>query len=209
MKAHRVSALAAAFAISATQASTPPPDAPSLHGASTAQPPATHIKLGAIAVVLEETSLREVAQSMGAGKIAHLGDAGESQYWLCYSSDNSRVWIISAGEMGGSDHEVTRIVVRHGKSSSNEECPTLEGKLLRLSINDRDWLGKPISEVTKAIGKPSIAHGSMRLYEYVGNSGEVDAQQCPPTGFDVMNWLAFESQNDEVTTIHLGQISSC
>ena len=58
----------------------------------------------------ERTTLDEIRQAVGAGEIAHQGDAGDGMYWLCYTNFDSkhseRIWVTSHGEMGGPDHMI-------------------------------------------------------------------------------------------------------
>ena len=206
MKSHQLSALVATMSV-ATANAAPPPDAPLLSGRSIAAPPVEHIELDTLKIVLEETTLGEIAKSIGAGKISHQEDAGESQYWLCYADADFSVWLISGGEMGGSEHAVTRVVAR--RTSPASDCTTAARKPLQLSINGESWLSRSMSKVAHVLGRPSATRGLWTLYSYEGRSGAVDAAKCQPDGFDLSNWLAIESRNGTVTEIQLGQISSC
>ena len=48
--------------------------------------PSTGLKMGTFRVRFESTTLDDVRRAASVGAIAHRGDAGESAYWLCYTS---------------------------------------------------------------------------------------------------------------------------
>jgi hypothetical protein len=63
--------------------------------------------------------LGEILQSARTGAIHHPGDAGQSEYWVCfttpYGAQTQRIWV-SAGELGGPEHTVGG-VYGHGERS--------------------------------------------------------------------------------------------
>lgn len=54
--------------------------------------PVSLIKIGRISVIFDKTTLGEAIKEIGAGKIQHQGDAGESEYWICYARRSGEGW---------------------------------------------------------------------------------------------------------------------
>lgn len=201
--------MASAFAATGAIGAAPPPSAPSLHGVTTKSPPVTAVTLGSLEVALEVTTLSEVIDGVGFGLIEHNGDAGESEYWICYRTDDSLIWIVSDGEMGGEKHAVTRIAaLRRTQQTDVAGCSASAVAKSLLVVNGKLKLSVPTSKVATlpggTIGKP----GSFS-FDYQGKSGTSDSGRCPPDGFDIENWLMVVSDQGTVNEIHLGQISSC
>jgi hypothetical protein len=65
----------------------PPPKMPNMdHLTPTlAAPPISKAILGKLVIAFELTTLDEVQKSAGIGAIKHMGDAGGSEDWLCYT----------------------------------------------------------------------------------------------------------------------------
>lgn len=168
--------------------------------------PVTHLMMGSFKVKLEETTLRQVIGAAGNGEIAHQGDAGESIYWLCYTTPNERVWIIADGEMGGEEHRVGQIVAREIRGvQSTKVCPSLSSNLLPLYLDKSIWLGTTKEKATHILGAPSHTDSSWQSYNY---SGKVPGE-CSPEGFDLLNWLLLTVEGGKVVELRAGQVTSC
>jgi len=91
--------------------------------------PTKGLTLGSFRIEFEKTTLTEVRTAASGGTVAQRGDAAEHILWLCYTSERpgakERLWIISSGEMGGSEHDVTEISV---------ELPRFGGQVVVLAL---------------------------------------------------------------------------
>jgi hypothetical protein len=200
-------ALATAIAVAG-----PPPNLPVhiLDTAASLKNPATRgLTLGALNVSFEETTLSDVLRVASAGSITHSGKGGESIFSVCFtdadSQSPSRLWIISSAEMGGDSQEVTQIAaIRLARGSPTADCPLLPDALKPISLDAGLWLGSPHRDLVRAFGSASHTVGGWEAHRY---SGKVPGS-CEG-GFDVMNWIAAKTQQDRVTAIYAGQITSC
>ncbi len=193
-------------------AATPPPSSPfesMAWPASMMQPPTKGATLGALAIHFEKTTLDQVRHSVSSGTILHRGDAGDSQYWLCYTQvgghDSGRVWLISDGEMGGQDHRVTMISAQQLASPlPTVDCPSLPTKLQPVSLDVPIWLGSTNAEVWDALGAPSHLDGEWQEFDFKRKiPGECQG------GYDFLNWLLIKSDKGHVKAILAGQVTSC
>lgn len=172
--------------------------------------PATILKMGSLEVTLERTPLSTILNTANRGEILHRGDAGESIYWLCYTVQGSvqheRIWILSHGEMGGSNHSVTGVTAQALKTNEvTKDCPSLPNDLQPISFEKNFWLGMSQEEAQKILGTPSHDAGSWKSFNYQGKA----PGNCSPDGFDELNWLVFRTEQGKLTTIHAGQVTSC
>lgn len=122
---------------------------------------ATRFLLGAFAGHFEETPLGVVREAVGEGTIQHQGDAGGSIYWLCYRRAQHRLWVVSSGEMGGSDHRVTEIVeeLTEKNTETSTDCAIIPEMFAPLVFDGKLQLGMSRSEVVTALGPPSMSEG--------------------------------------------------
>ena len=172
-------------------------------------PPSSGVQFGTLRVNFEKTTLGDVQTVVGEGTIEHQGDAGDSVYWLCYtvasSSRAERIWIVSSGEMGGADHEVTGVSaqlsdVRHSTAS----CPALPGRFLPASIDHHLWLLSSARDVEKALGAPSHSASPWVSFDFEGKiQGKCEG------GFDRFNGLTLRVENGIVTGLQASQVTSC
>jgi hypothetical protein len=214
-RCHRIATLALALlcAAQASIAGTPPPQLPYdqiAWKATLKTAPADSIRMGAFDVRLEKTTLDDVRRAVASGEISHQGDAGESKYWLCYTDVHSRpvqrLWIIADGEMGGSEHVVTRVTAQIiPASSQGADCPVLPDKLTPLSTNRHVWLGSSTGDATGILGTPSFHAGSWLSFDYQGTI----AGKCSGGRFDYLRGLVLGFENGRVTTLHLWGVTSC
>ena len=166
--------------------------------------PTTGLSLGSYDVLYEKTTLGEIKNKIGSGIIKHQGDAAESTYWLCYTSQKERIWVLS-GEMGGSNNAVLNVAVESGEFKASQDCPMLPNVFQPVSFVNGISLGITKESVVKPFGRPSHAEGPWLSFDYAGKQMEL----CKPEGADVMNWALVKVVNGRVVAIHAGQVSSC
>ena len=166
--------------------------------------PTTGISMGGFNVLYEKTTLGEIRNKVGSGVIKHQGDAAESTYWLCYTTQEERVWILS-GEMGGSENAVLNVEVESGGFKSSQSCPMLPKAFQPVSFNNGLWVGTSEESVLKLLGRPSHTEDQWLSFDYAGK----DMGFCKPWGADVMNWVLVKVKNGHVVAIHAGQVTSC
>lgn len=116
--------------------SVPPPPAPDIYeprsdvAGGTLKVAPSGFSLGHSHVRFEQTTLGDIVSLVGAGAIAHQGDAGESLYWICYTipeaQQSGRVWILADGEMGGPEHHITGLsAALLPQATPTADCPAL------------------------------------------------------------------------------------
>ena len=131
-------------------------------------PPAQGATFGRLRVRFDETPLQSVTSAFGVGQIAHRGDAGASMYWLCYTGQQPqpfRVWLVSQGEMGGTDHRLTEIQVAAVPSASaSAQCPGLPPKFQRASLVGGLWVGSTARAWRAHLGPPSFENSAALQY---------------------------------------------
>jgi hypothetical protein len=135
--------------------------------------PVAEVTLGTLPVEFEITSLLDVEKATKIGRIFHRGDAGESEYALCYTiafgSAQERIWL-SSGELGGPEHSIENFYAETGSNIAPNSCPALPTKFRPVSLSNSLWLGQTVSEVTKSLGQPSMKKDGWWLYSYSGKS---------------------------------------
>ncbi|MFC4763519.1 hypothetical protein [Dyella koreensis] len=194
----------------AVAASTPPPAPPisEMTWPSTSRgAPVDGLMLGPIAVHFEKTTLGDVVAANHLGVIDHRGDAGESEYWLCYSlpQKGQRIWIVSSGEMGGREHLVTSLVGEQTDTvSASNDCPALPATTTVALLDRQGWLGMTSTDVKKQFGAPSHRSGAWQAFNFDGKVKSV----CSG-GADRSNWLWVELLNQHANVIIAGQVTSC
>lgn len=200
--------LLAGIVASAT-AGTPPPEQPTRGwNSSLTKEPTGGIYLGSYGITFEKTTLDDVVRATALGSIAHKGDAGESVYWLCYTlSDQDRLWIISDGEMGGSEHAITGFTAQRLRGVElSSDCPVLPANFLHISLDADIWLGSSNRDLFRAFGPPSLTDGPIQSYDFetkipgIGKCGG---------GYDRLNWLLTELDHGQIAVIYAGQVTSC
>jgi hypothetical protein len=216
MRRHRFFRYVFGFAFGASFnvcAETPPPVTPfdaMTWKATLKHKPSTTLRMGTLRVQLEQTTLDDVRRAASAGKIAHRGDAGESIYWLCYTSSApdvaQRIWIIADGEMGGSAHYVTEIsaeAISNGHATA--DCPALSKRLSTVSLENHLWLGASEEEATMRMGVPSYQNGSWQSFDFAGKV----AGNCPGGDLDLTASVMLHFQKGRMNSLRVGQITSC
>jgi hypothetical protein len=199
----------AVIAFVAGAAAEPPPSGPfeSLDWpASMRKEPTKGITLGAFRIEFEKTTLSEVQHAVKVGTIEQRGDAAEHILWLCYSITRSegseRVWIISSGEMGGSEHAITEVAAqRRNSGNATSDCPSLPRAMQPASMDERVWLGSTEAELDRDFGPPSHSEGMWRSYYF---QIDVPGEDCVE-----INSLTIKLEQGRVAALNAGQITSC
>jgi hypothetical protein len=197
----------------ASFAQTPPPASPfdaMTWKATRKVSPSAGVRMGTLFVRFEKTTLEDVRRAASVGDIAHRGDAGESTYWLCYTSPGKteieRIWVVSHGEMGGPEHYVTGVsaeVLTNG--SATADCPALPDHLKPLSLDNRLWLGASERAATRKLGASSFRTGAWRSYDF---QRKVPGK-CEGGAFDRSASLLLHFQKGRVNSLQVGHVTSC
>jgi len=191
-------------------AAIPPPALPSTDmswKAISHEAPTHGFVLGSTMVQFEKTTLREIVTSVGKGVVDHQGDAGESEYWLCYSrpQEGQRIWIVSSGEMGGPDHLVTGFVAEElPAATGTTDCPALPATASVALSDHKGWLGMSALDVRNRFGMPSHESGAWRAFNFEEKLKGI----CNGIG-DRSNWLWLKQSDGRVQVIMAGQVTSC
>lgn len=162
---------------------------------------ATRFSLGAFAGRFEETRLDAVRKAVGEGAIQHHGDAAGSIYWLCYRREQQRLWIVSHGEMGGSDHRVTEVVaeIAEKDAGASADCAALPDKFSPVVFDGRLRLGMSRQEAIAAMGKPSKSEADRIFYSHQGKVAK---------GFDETAWLILGFREDRLVSMRGGKATT-
>lgn len=165
-----------------------------------ALPIITNINLGKFKLELEKATLPGMAKLSGNNHIERRGDAGGSEYWICFSDAHQKIWMAS-GELGGSRHSINSIQI--SKKYPKEQlssCPDLPSHMKPVSINGKTFLGLHKSRVLGYFGKPSTQIDGWWIYSYTGDS--------PLPGFDQSSNFTVYLVDDKVTSIFISQVTT-
>ena len=162
---------------------------------------ATRFSLGAFAGRFEETPLAAVRKAVGEGTIQHQGDAAGSIYWLCYRRAQHRLWVVSSGEMGGTDHRVTEIVeeITEKDTETSTDCAVIPEKFAPLVFDGKLHLGMSRSEVVTALGPPSKSEAAQMVYSHAGKLSN---------GFDETAWLILRFREEKLVSMRGGKTTT-
>jgi hypothetical protein len=126
---------------------------------------------------LGKHNLSDVQARFGPAQIRHVGDAGESEYSICYRHPSGSIRFAS-GELGGPDHQL--LTFRLSKQAPPQSCATWPSTIpLTLGFSNIR-VGMSRSEYTKA-----LAHA----VTWVGTKGTAafqSAHQIGGTTLDVV-----------------------
>jgi hypothetical protein len=147
-------------------AQEPPPSLPFLDATPTTlqAPPVSSVRLGSLVVTLDSGTLPAVARAIGDGVVSHAGDASESTYWLCYSlgppASRQRVWLLSSGELGGSEHSINGVVAKAvDRAAASPTCPELPREFVPVALDVGVWVGSGDGDARAKLGHPSLTNG--------------------------------------------------
>lgn len=169
--------------------------------------PVQSIRIGDFVAEFEKTTLGEIRDTLGFGSIQHSGDAAESQYWLCYSLPSQRVWLISNGEMGGSDHALTQVqsTLTSSTSQENTACPQIPTRFQTIYLNF-GWIGTTQESLLKALGQPSGIKDSRLIYYYSGKKSGV--YQGQSVEWDVTGYVEAVIIDNKVSSLYASHVTS-
>lgn len=185
----------------------PPPALPEMANvpATLTALPTSTVRFGEFAMEFERTTLADIQDAVGVGTVEHRGDAGGSQYWLCYTAvsagKSERIWM-SAGPIGGPKHRVDNFYAEALVPGSKESahCPTLPPQFRRVYLANSLWLGVKGSQLARRFGKPSGQIGDWLFYSYEG--------KLAASGFDQIGILAVRLSKGRVTGLSMSQLST-
>lgn len=170
------------------------------------------VAFGKLKIIFEETRLTDVAKAVGAGRIEHQGDAAGSYYWLCYRFEqDGRIafaGIFANGEMGGTDHKITDVMLTEDAPEPAAQCPLLPQKLTPVALDLGLSLGSDRDDFTDTLGPPGSG-----TPEEVQESmswildNQIHLPQSPEPWW-VGQWVGVMFRNDKATTIRFGQTTS-
>jgi hypothetical protein len=154
----RLAGVVLAVALGAAAAGPPPfPFKNGLAAATLKQRPATLLNLGAYAIHFEQTPMREVVRTVGAGALHHQGDAGDSLDWICYRIPGPApqlLWITSGELQGG---QVVDSVVARFDAAAPADCAELPERFRGVTLDHALWLGSTQAAVQAALGPASAS----------------------------------------------------
>lgn len=187
-----------------------PPPAPgystAARGTGSATAPVRYVAFGGLAVVPEQSTLNDVVQAAGRGSIDHAVDADGSRYWLCYTLQDQRVWVVSNATTGGPDHRVTGVRAdRIDGVRPAAACPALPAWLQPVSIDGEVWIGTAADAARALLGAPTSTYGWWQAFEYRTQL----PGSCEPAGYDRLNWLMLQMKKGRVAAVRAGQVTSC
>jgi hypothetical protein len=138
------------------------------------------LQLGPLAVLLEETTLGDVKELLGVGRIDRVPGAESGAAWLCYTIEASpgaqRIWVSSNPSHGGfAVFEVSALALTNGDAAPSPACPKLAVDPARLSLDDGIWLGRTTAAVQRIIGGGAKYSGFHLVFEHERpvNGGQV------------------------------------
>lgn len=192
-------------------ASNPPLTPPSKMGPSGKLAlPSSGVTLGPLHIYFEKTFLNDIWQSTLTGKIYHFGEADKGNYWLCFTVNQSqpaqRIWILSDGDLGGTEHTVTGIsaeFVKGGKPP--RDCPLLPAEFLPISLDNGVWLGSAAEDVRGVFGGDSLRDDVWGQWLY---EGKIHGERCSD-GFDRKSSLSVRLSGGRVDALYASQATSC
>lgn len=178
--------------------------------ASLKKDPVQFIRLGSFVATFEKTTLDEIKDALSLGAIQHAGDAGESQYWLCYSLPGQRIWLISHGEMGGSDHALTQVqaITTSPTFSTHQEkaaCPSIPWQYQSISTSF-GWIGKSKKALLNILGQPSGIKGNRLIFFYRGT--EIGPYYDKQVEWDVLGFVEAEIIDDKISSLYASHVTS-
>ncbi len=131
------------------------------------------VQLGPLSVVLGETTLSDVKELLGVGRIDRLPGTESGPAWLCYTIAGARpqqVWLSSDPTgRGFATHEIAAIALP--AATPSPACPKLAVESDRLSLDDGIWLGRTTADVQRKIGADVKYSGFHMLYEHERPAG--------------------------------------
>ncbi len=208
---HRVLAAILCAFPSVVFADAPPPPPPDAEGWNATQSvaPSSVVHLGSYTLSLEETRLADVQRAVGARRIEHAGDAGDSVGWLCYTVGSGRsrakVWMTSS-EMGGQEQRIDGFIIRSAPASrASVSCPALSSRFAPIRLQHALGLGSSEQQIRVALGTPSRRVGTW-IYD---ESATKTPGDCEGGSFDVTSGLQARIEHGAVVDLRVFKVTSC
>jgi hypothetical protein len=172
--------------------------------------PFSGVTLGGLHIYFEKTFLSDVYQSTLTGKIYHFGDPNKGTYWVCFTVNQTqpaqRVWILSDGETGGSEHTITGISAKFIETGKPpRDCPLLPADFLPISLDNDVWLGNSKEDVRSVIGGDSWRDDAWGQWLY---EGKIPSNQCTD-GFNRHSSLSLRANGGRIDALYANQATSC
>ncbi len=169
--------------------------------------PVKNISLGSFVAEFEKTTLNDIRNTLGSSLIHHNGDTAESQYWLCYSLPSQRVWFISDGEMGGSDHALTQVkaVPINSTSKKNVLCPQIPTQFQSVSLSF-GWIGTTRDLLMKTLGQPSGIEDGHLIYYYAGK--KKDSSNGRNVEWDIIGYVEAVIVDNKISSLEVSHVTS-
>ena len=128
------------------------------------------VQLGPLTVLLGETTLSDVTELLGAGRIDRLPGTESGPAWVCYTIESGplsqRVWLSTDPSRGGfAIFDVAALTLTKGDAAS-AACPILAIDAARLSLDDGIWVGRTTAEVQRTIGAGAKYSGFHMLFQH-------------------------------------------
>ncbi len=199
--------LISSFTCAFGESSVPPPARHIISVPATVKKdPVLKVRIGKVVANFEKTTLDEIRNAIRAGSINHSGEAGGSQYWLCYSLPRQRIWFISNGEMGGPEHVLTQVHAISGTGlQASSPCPSLPQEFQRVSF-DFGWIGTAENYLLKTLGKPSGKRGPKYIYYYEGKKPATSDGQA--VEWDVTGYIEAKIVNSKIASLYVSHVTS-
>ncbi|MFM9436702.1 hypothetical protein ACFDR9_003787 [Janthinobacterium sp. CG_23.3] len=170
--------------------------------------PATRLALGRFTVSLAKTTLKQVRDALGAGKIEE--SAGDGRSWLCYTVQTGaapeRLWLVADGALGGPEHRVTLLhALQLPALLPSPRCPLLPRRFLPARFNKDLWLKQPSLKVTQAFGQPSVNADARWSYAHTAKTTTAGKDGAPQ--LEVSNRVEAQIRDGAISAIIATQTS--
>ena len=205
-------ALSAALALGASPSQVPvtwvPPNllGDSVPSRQATRLPVMSVRVGALGIVLENTSLAGVQQRLG-GAVGHQGDAGESLSWLCLKGrDAAGAWVLwlEASEISGdyiAGFQLRRVATQ---ARVDARCADLGATSVRITPDLR--LGSRRDDVVALLGPVSGVRADTLVW------GRLVSRHAPPpasaTTLSTLSSVAVVLKNGRVDAVEAWRVTT-
>jgi len=165
-------------------------------------PDVTTAKLGSLLIVLEETTLADVAAEVG-GTVGRRGHAASALHWVCVDADapthNTRIWLVSTEIAGGA---INQIVIERSDPGrrANSGCSTIRADHLPIELPGLPVIGQEEAKARAQLPAPG--------YERNGTLAFLHSRDLPKD-CNLSQSLGIRIASGRVDAISLTRITSC
>jgi len=167
---------------------------------------ANKVRLGGLAIRLEETRLAELRRRYPALRIRTQGDASEAETWVCFTVGNGaaqfQVWPSSGELMGG--EFIDGVMAQVGQQWPLRDCPRIEVGPGPMELDSRVWIGTAKADLLKRLGPPTAIADGVMIYDY-----EVALRDSKAGACSVVGRLVFELLRDRVARLAANKTTAC